>query len=166
MPKASAYLDSCVWIAQYKPSELTKDQRSGLVSLMESVNGGSVVIVASSMIFVEALTVSQDDIERAFDGRKGQIIAADEEIAKQSRILQNKCFKEAKKVLSPIDSIHLVTAAMAGCQQFVTLDRRHKANQLSPIADKVMLERLLGVKIVDPSELDDQKRLDLDLEEG
>lgn len=162
MPKESIYIDSCVWIAQYSPKEkLTSEQRTTLKTLFESVGGGSMIVVASAMLMVETLTVTNEILDLGFDGVKGIFMPVDDTIARAARILEHRCYKDHKKVLGTHDAIHLCTASLTGCKRFVTLDRRHKDNQLSPLADRDYLQPLLNLKIISPDELDDQKRLDL-----
>ena len=161
MPRLATYIDSCVWIANYKPTEkLTGEQRAGIATLLDDVSSGNVVLVASSILLVEALTVSAEDIELAFDGRKGILVAADESICGRARALELKCYKDTGRVLAPMDAIHLSTAAVMGCQRFVTLDRKQKDKQLAPLADRDHLERLLGIKILAPQEVNDQGQFD------
>jgi len=161
LPKESIYIDSCIWIAQYKPDELTDEQRSGISWLNEQISMGNVIAVASSLLLVELLTVSAELIEIAYDGRKGLLVAADDAICHRARELQQKCYADKQKCLSNLDALHLSTASVQRCQRFLTLDKTRKNNQLSPLADKQYLERLLGLKIVDPTTLEDQKKLDL-----
>lgn len=96
-----------------------------------------------------------------YDGRSGLIVALDEQLAMRSRELCRRCYKDHKKTLSPEDSIHLVTASVMKCGRFITMDRRRKDNQLSPIQDRAYLEKLLsGMKIIEPHEVEgDQKPL-------
>lgn len=160
MPRESIYIDSCCWIALYKPGEkISPEDRTGIQTALDAVNGGSVILVASSMLLAEALTVSVERFEQAFDGRKGLMVAADDPIMRQARELQFKLYAQEGKVLTPIDSVHLATAANMGCQRFMTLDRKRKDNKLAPVEDRALLERLLGLKIITPNEFSGQARI-------
>ena len=161
MPKESVYIDACAWIAHYKPTEkLTDEQRTSLTRLFDRVARGEVIAVGSTLIYIEVLTVSVKEIQSAFDGRRGLLVAADEAMTIKARELQQKCYDSGKKILSNFDAVHLATAAAMGCKKFITLDRVPKNGQLAPIDSRKMLERFLGLKILDPAEIDDQKVLD------
>lgn len=163
MPKPSVYLDAAIWIAHHKPKEVhTPERRAAMNQIFDDIHDGLYLAVASSLILIEALSVEIADIELALDGRKGIMVAADEEITRRARELQSKCHKETKRVLSNLDAIHLSTASVMGCQRFITLDQRRKNNELSPIADRALLERLLGIKILSPEEVTDQGRFDFE----
>jgi predicted nucleic acid-binding protein len=163
VPKESAYLDACVWIAQYKPKETqTAEQRDGISALFREIEHGSIVAVASSIVLVEVLTVTAEELEQVLDGRKGMLVAADDAICRRARQLQQSCYKDLKKVLSCLDSIHLATAWVMGCKRFVTMDGKKKNNQLAPLDSQDYLEKLTGLKIIEPSALNDQKRLDFE----
>lgn len=159
MPKDSVYIDSCTWIAQYKPTEkLTDEQRAGLQSLYEKVDKGQVLVVGSTLIYVEALTVTTPVIKAAFDGKKGLLVAADEGIGIRARALQQACYDKTGRLLSNYDAVHLATASAMRCQRFITLDKVVKEKQLAPLKHKAVIEPILGLRIIDPSELDEQQR--------
>lgn len=160
MRKEAVYIDSCVWIAQYKPTEAQSElDRQGMKSLFDSVERNSIVVVASTLLFVEALTVSAETLEMAFDGSKGVFVAADDPICRQARELELKCYKDHQQILSPFDAVHLTTASLYECSKFVTLDKRRKERQLAPLSHAQYLEKLLGVQIVKPGDATDQPQL-------
>ena len=105
------------------------------------------------MLYVEALTVSIEVLELAFDGRKGLLVPADETISRRAREIERECHQKLKRVLAPLDAIHLASAQVHRCKRFVTMDKRRKDNQLAPLHDREFLGQLLGLRIMDPAEL-------------
>lgn len=157
MPKESVYVDCCVWIAFYKDEKeteenFTDEQRNGMAHLLAEVDKGSIIIVGSTLLLAQLLSISIETLELAFDGVKGMPVAMDESIARGVRELQLKCLRSERKVLSTEDAVHLVTASIMRCRHFITMDAKRKSNQLSPLKDRDLLERLLSLQINDPSQ--------------
>jgi predicted nucleic acid-binding protein len=169
--KESVYIDSCCWIAQYKPLEvLGLGERNGLNALFDEVERGIVTVVASNYLYVECLTVSIETFEKALDGKKGIPVAVDDVISRQARELQFECYKIKKKVLDPGDAVHLVTAKVMGCKRFITRDgvaKKKGKDVLMLVQEKALLKRLTGLEIITPDEYGpSQKMLELVYPEG
>jgi predicted nucleic acid-binding protein len=163
VPKERIYIDACVWISFYKPDgnadALTYEQKVFLQSLLKDVDESKTFIVGSSLLLTQVLDTSIDILMLAFDGRKGLLMPADDEVCKAARLLQKQCLKKTTHALGSEDAIHLATASLYQCSKYVTKDRKRKGNQLAPIQDREILGEMLGLKIVDPAELTGQALL-------
>ena len=149
MRKEAVYLDACIWIAESK-GELTAAQTAGMAALYRQIEQGSLVVVASTFLYTEVLTVAVETLELAFDGRKGISVALDDEIARAVRNFEQACFDQHGMIFAPSDAIHLCTAANMKCRRFVTLAKTRKGNQLSPLADHEIVARRLKLQVVSP----------------
>lgn len=158
MPRERVYLDACGWIAFYpianKPDCLSAEQREGLQTLMQEVENGTCMMIGSAILLTQLLTISGEYLDRAFDNKKGALMPVDSMLAQKARELQHKLYSLSDGTLSCEDAIHLCTASLTKCIRFVTLDKTpdNRRRILAPLKHRSMLEKELGLKIVDPAE--------------
>ena len=119
---------------------------------MDLIDEGQLMLFASHLLSAQLLTKSFGYLDSICDGRKGLLVALDDTISRRVHDLQNECHHQLKRCLSGEDAIHLATASAFGCKKFITQDKKRKEGNLSPIADKQGLERLLNIEIVGPAD--------------
>lgn len=147
MDRPKIYLDSCYWIRGTHENEPDPTVTAALQHQLTLADKGEIIIVASSLILIESLTVDPNHFDKAFDGRRGILVAVSGNLAKKVRAFQNQVRARTTKMFSAADAIHLVTAQEAECNVFYTLDQKEKKGQLAPLSSTEMIKELLGLSV-------------------
>jgi predicted nucleic acid-binding protein len=153
--------DANIFIALMNPKSYDVSVITSIHTLLGLVDNGEVYAVCSSLIPTELLDGSLELMEARCDGRKGELVDVDPQIASMARRIRNKIVRKTKsgnhKCLETPDCIYLATAVYYDCAAMVTLDGfgDHERHSMLNSADEIFKE--FKLRVISPLDAVDQR---------